>query len=246
MFVQSLELKEKNKPPCHIAIIMDGNGRWAIKRGLSRHAGHEQGSKTALEILRYAGELGIRHITLYAFSNENWQRPREDIDSVMSILEHYLKSDINELTKNDIRLNAIGDLERLPVYLKRPLKNALLKTANCKKHVITLALSYGAWQEIVYVCKNILKSYNSNSLDINDINELLIRNNLYTSNLPDPELIIRTGGEIRLSNFLLLQASYSELYFCKTLWPDFQKKDFDRALKSYFSRQRRFGTILSD
>jgi undecaprenyl diphosphate synthase len=225
---------------------MDGNGRWAKRRGLPRHAGHEQGSKAAEDVVRYASELGIKYLTLFAFSHENWQRPREEIDAVMKILERYLKNDVNKLVKNDIKINAIGDLDRLPFHLKNALKDAVLKTAHCQKLVITLALSYGAWQEVVYACKNIVSELSKNKSDVNHVNERLIRKNLYTGDLPDPELFIRTGGEIRLSNFLLLQASYSELYFCSTLWPDFQRADLDLALRSYFSRKRRFGTVSSD
>lgn len=244
-----MELKktrEKIDLPEHIAIIMDGNGRWAERRLLDRQIGHEQGSKVAENIVRYASDLGIKYVTLYAFSSENWQRPREEVDAVMKILEHYVKNDVNELIKNDIKIRAIGDLDRLPKKLIATIKDAMARTAHCKKLVITLGLSYGAWEEIVVAVKNIVKQHDKDRLTIDDINENLLRKNLYTHDLPDPDLFIRTGGELRLSNFLLLQISYSELYFCKTLWPDFQRADLDRALESFRNRKRRFGAIQLD
>jgi len=229
----------------HVAIIMDGNGRWAQKRGLERQIGHEQGSKTAEDIVRYANELGIKYVTLYAFSSENWLRPQIEIDAVMKILERYVKNDVNELIKNNIKVNAIGDLKRLPTHLRDAVTDAVKKTAHCQKQTITLALSYGAWEEMVFAVKHLVASQQGGSIKINEINEALIRDYLYTRDLPDPDLLIRTGGEIRLSNFLLLQMSYSELYFCKTLWPDFKRTDLDLALESYRARKRRFGNISS-
>lgn len=246
LFVQLVEINENVPLPHHIAIIMDGNGRWAQKRGLKRQVGHEQGSKAAEDIVRYASELGIKFITLYAFSSENWQRPREEIDAVMKILERYLKNDVNELVKNDIKMCAIGNLARLPGYLKNAIKDVVLKTAHCQKLTITLALSYGAWEEMARACQNMVTAAIKKQLDIGEINENFIRRHLYTDDLPDPDLFIRTGGEIRLSNFLLMQISYSELYFSKTLWPDFQRADLDLALKSYLARKRRFGAIECD
>lgn len=221
---------------------MDGNGRWAQKRGLSRQIGHEQGAKTAEDIIRYASELGIAYLTLYAFSSENWQRPKNEIDAVMKILERYLREDANELVKNDIRITAIGDIERMPANLSQALANVVKKTAHCKKLTITLALSYGAWEEITRAVKAIAAD-EALKKNPSTINEKLIRQHLHTQHLPDPDLLIRTGGEVRLSNFLLLQLSYSELYFCKTLWPDFQRCDLDRALRNFFVRKRRYGGI---
>lgn len=242
--MKSLEHDTQINLPHHIAIIMDGNGRWAKKRGLARYLGHEQGAKVALDIIQYAGELGIKYVTLYAFSNENWQRPQKEIDAVMDILEYYLTKDINQLVKNDIKIVAIGDTERLPNYLKKALENVINRTAKCKKLIITLALSYGAWEETITAIKNILISHTKNAIDIASIDKDLVKRYLYTRELPDPDLFIRTGGETRLSNFLLLQLSYSELYFCKTLWPDFQRQDFDLALKSYANRERRYGSVF--
>ncbi len=164
----------------------------------------------------------------------------------MKILERYVRNDVNELTKNDIRVSAIGDLKRLPRHLKDAVKDAVLKTAHCQKLTITLALSYGAWEEVVFALKSLLAEHKEKPLTINQIDEQLLKKHLYTKDLPDPDLFIRTGGEVRLSNFLLLQISYSELYFCKTLWPDFQRADLDQALEGYVARKRRFGTISSD
>lgn len=229
--------------PKSVAIIMDGNGRWAQRRGLSRINGHWQGAKTAEEIIRYARELEIKYITLYAFSSENWLRPVAEINAVMQILESYLKNDPNELIKNGIRILAIGELERLPKSLNATLQDIIKRTEHCSKLVITLALSYGAWNEITQVCKLIARKVAKNELAADDIDEKLISKYLYTNNTPDPDLFIRTSGEERLSNFLLLQLSYSELYFTPTLWPDFQRADFDKALASYASRCRRFGAI---
>jgi undecaprenyl diphosphate synthase len=240
--VKSLENEQKLLPN-HIAIIMDGNGRWAEKRGLARALGHEQGAKTAENIIRYASELGIKYVTLYAFSSENWRRPKEEIDAVMKILERYLKNDVDQLVKSDVKIVAIGNLNSLPTYVKNAIKIAVEKTAQCKKLVITLALSYGSLEEIVYALKNLMHAHLENRIDLNNLDEKLLKKYLYTLELPDPDLFIRTGGEIRLSNFLLLQISYSELYFCKTLWPDFKRSDLDCALKSFRSRDRRFGSI---
>lgn len=241
--VKSSLVSQSMNIPEHIAIIMDGNGRWAEKRGLLRSIGHEQGAKTVQDIVQYINELGIKYVTLYAFSSENWQRPQDEIDAIMHILERYLKNDVNELIKNDIKIVAIGDLDRLPRLIKNSLSDAIQKTAHCQKLVITLALSYGAWGEIVTACRHMLLAAQNKDFDINTVDEGFIRKFLYTKNLPDPDLFIRTGGEIRLSNFLLLQISYSELYFSKTLWPDFSRDDLDQALLSFQARERRFGEI---
>jgi undecaprenyl diphosphate synthase len=227
--------------PQSVAIIMDGNGRWAERRGMSRTHGHWQGAKTAEDIIRYAREIGIKYLTLYAFSSENWLRPVEEIKAVMDILENYLKNDPSELVKNGIRILAIGEINRLPANLFSALGDVIEKTKDCDKLVITLALSYGSWGEITRACRNIAKQVAQKELSLEAINEDLINNYLYTNNTPKPDLFIRTSGEYRLSNFLLLQLSYTELYFTPTLWPDFQRSDFDLALLSYASRQRRFG-----
>lgn len=235
----------KDELPQSVAIIMDGNGRWAERRGISRSMGHWQGAKTAEDIIRYAHEIGIKYLTLYAFSSENWQRPPEEIRSVMEILESYLNNDPSELVKNGIRIISIGEIERLPTSLARTLESVMQKTASCTKLVITLALSYGSWDEITRACKNIASQVAHNELELDAINSNLISSYLYTKDTPHPDLFIRTSGELRLSNFLLFQLSYSELYFTPTLWPDFQRADFDLALSSYAARKRRFGALES-
>lgn len=236
----TLESSMSKRLPRHIAIVMDGNGRWATRRGLARQYGHEQGAYVAEDIVSYANELGINYVTLYAFSTENWQRPAEEVDAVMHILERYLKNDVNELIKNDVKMNAIGDLARLPKNLQAAIADVTKATEACKKIVITLALSYGAWDEITHACNEMA------SLGLKNIDEKTVRAHLYTRDLPDPDLLIRCGGEYRLSNFLLLQASYSELYFCPTLWPDFKRADLDLALKSFLDRHRRYGSSAQE
>lgn len=228
--------------PQSIAIIMDGNGRWAEKRGLDRRAGHQQGSKVAEDIIQYASELGIKFITLYAFSTENWQRPAAEIDAVMQILENYLKNDTKDLIKHDIRIRAIGNLDRLPSYVKKSLDKVVNETRNCSKLIITLALSYGAWDEATEACKQIAEKVSRGELTCADISPETLARHLYTSDIANPDLFIRTSGELRMSNFLLLQSSYTELYFTHTLWPDFRRSDLDLALRDFRRRRRRFGT----
>ncbi len=229
------------KLPTSIAIVMDGNGRWAEKRGLDRCYGHEQGSKAAEDIIKYSRELGIKYITLYAFSSENWDRPEAEVNAVMSILEKYLKNDTKDLIKHGIKINAIGDLDRLPKFLKSTLDRVIKETSSCAKFVISLALSYGSWDEVSQACKNIAENVAAGIINIQDINKNLLNSYLSTYGIPHPDLFIRTSGEQRMSNFLLLQSSYTELYFTDTLWPDFQRSDLDLALASFASRTRRFG-----
>lgn len=233
----------KTNIPQHVAIIMDGNGRWAQKRGLSRHLGHEQGAKALQHAARYAREIGIKYLTLYAFSTENWQRPPEEIDAVMEILGQYLKNDVQDLVRHGIRIRAIGQLSRLPLGVQKSLNNVEKQTKHGDKLTITLALSYGSVQEITEACKKIVEQCLAQEIVPESINEHTLRNNLSTNFLPAPDLLIRTGGDVRLSNFLLLELSYSELYFCKTLWPDFNQLDFEKAITSYCSRNRRFGNV---
>ena len=241
--MKSVSVSDRAKNPQHIAIIMDGNGRWAERRGLCRQRGHEQGAKSLEEIIRYVNELGIKYLTLYAFSSENWKRPLSEVDGIMHILKRYLKSDVEELVKNDIKVNVMGELDRLSVGVRRQLYRAIKKTAHCQKMVLTLALSYSSWDEITNMVKGIAHQVSSRRLNSDSIDESLIRKHLYTDGLPDPDLLIRTGGEYRLSNFLLMQLSYSELYFCPVLWPDFRPSDLDLAIESFRGRRRRFGAI---
>lgn len=234
---------EKISLPNHIAIIMDGNGRWAKSRGLNRTIGHEQGAKTLHDIIEYIHELKIKYVTLYTFSSENWQRPQHEVNSIMLILERYLRENINEMVKNGIRLLAIGNLAKLPTYLRLLLEDMIDKTKHCDKLILTLALSYGAKQEVTYAIQKIAQDVVDKKINLKDIDENILNKNLSTNNLPDPDLFIRTGGEVRLSNFLLMQLSYSELYFCKTLWPDFKRTDLKKALLNFSERERRFGRL---
>lgn len=239
---KSVTFANHQEIPQSIAIIMDGNGRWAEKRGLDRTVGHQQGSKVAEDIIQYASELGIKFITLYAFSTENWRRPAAEIDAVMHILENYLKNDTKDLIKHGIRISAIGNLDRLPGYVRKSLDKVVDETKHCTKLIITLALSYGAWGEATEACKKIAQKVSSGELSVADITSDTLAQHLYTNDIPDPDLFIRTSGELRMSNFLLLQSSYTELYFTQTLWPDFRRSDLDLAIHDFGRRRRRFGT----
>lgn len=227
--------------PESIAIVMDGNGRWAQKRGLKREAGHEQGSKVAEDIVSYAQELGIKFVTLYAFSTENWRRPKNEIDAIMKILGNYLKQNTKELLERGVKINAVGELWRLPLHLKKALQKVIEETKSGQKMVITLALSYGSWSEVSSACYEICRQVLNKEISIENINEDLLSKNLLLNDIPNPDLFIRTSGEMRLSNFLLLQSSYAELYFTNTMWPDFKRTDFDKALAAFKARKRRFG-----
>lgn len=232
----------KNLPiPTHLAIIMDGNGRWAQKRGLERYLGHLEGSKAAENIILHCNKIGIRYVTLYAFSNENWQRPKDEVDFLIDLLEEYLNKEASELIKNGIKIRVIGDIYKLPITLQKSINTIVNKTKNCKKMDIILALSYGSLEEITATSKKIVEEVLEGRLDIKNINEKVIKDHLYTNDIPDPDLLIRTGAEIRLSNFLLLQLSYSELYFSKKMWPDFREEDLNEALIDFGERIRRFG-----
>ncbi len=223
----------------HTAIIMDGNGRWAQQKGLSRIEGHRQGVKRVDEIINTAIELKLKALTLYVFSMENWQRPKKEIDALMRLLEYYLRMNMKKLARKNIVFRAIGNLEKLSEKIQRLLKEFEALTAGNSGLMLTSALSYGSKEEIVGAVKRILK----NGLSPEEINEKTFENYLYTAGLPDPDLIIRTSGEKRLSNFLLWQAAYSEFYFTETLWPDFGREEFISAVKDYNKRERRFGAL---
>lgn len=241
--MKSVSVSDRAKDPQHIAIIMDGNGRWAERRGLDRQRGHEQGAKSLEEIIRHVNELGIKYLTLYAFSSENWKRPSKEVDGIMHILKRYLKKDVEELVKNQVKVKVMGERDRLSVGLRRQLDQAIEKTAHCQKMILTLALSYSSWDEVINMVRSIAHQMSSRRLKSDAIDQSLIRKHLYTDGIPDPDLLIRTGGEFRLSNFLLMQLSYSELYFCPVLWPDFKPSDLDLAIESFHRRMRRFGAI---
>ena len=238
------ELKEKidqKKLPSHIAIIMDGNGRWAKKKGLLRVFGHESGVKSVREAVEGSAEIGIKYLTLYAFSTENWNRPKYEVNALMQLLVKTINKETKTLMDNDIKLNAIGDLQSLPKDCFDELQEAIEKTRNNKRMTLTLALSYSSRWEIVKAVKEIAQKVENGILKSEDITEELFTSNLVTANLPDPELLIRTSGEHRISNFLMWQLAYAELYFTTKLWPEFTRKDLFEAIYDYQQRERRFG-----
>ncbi|MDC3388333.1 isoprenyl transferase [Flavobacteriaceae bacterium] len=230
-----------NKVPNHIAVIMDGNGRWAKKRGLLRIFGHEKGANAVKETIEAASTSGVKYLTLYAFSTENWNRPKIEVNKLMNLLVSSLKKEFKSLHENDIKLCAIGNLNSLPSKAFNELNEVIEKTKNNKKLVLTLALSYGSRNEIVETVKEIANKVKNNIISIENIDDSIINEHLYTRNLPDVDLLIRTSGEQRISNFLLWQLAYAELYFTDVLWPDFKKEDFFEAILNYQNRERRFG-----
>ena len=232
---------DKNNVPQHIAVIMDGNGRWAKKRGLRRENGHREGRKSVKKIVECCVELGIKNLTLYAFSTENWNRPKLEIDFLMQLLFLSLKDELKTLNKNNIKFETIGDLSRLPKKISNYLQKVKLETKKNSKLTLTLALSYGSRNEIVNVVRELSDKVKNNIISSKNIDETVINDHLYTRDLPDVDLLIRTSGEKRISNFLLWQIAYSELYFTKKLWPDFRKKDLYKAIVNYQNRERRFG-----
>jgi undecaprenyl diphosphate synthase len=229
------------KLPSHVAIIMDGNGRWAKKRLLNRIKGHEKGSETVRTIVRTCRKIGIPILTLYAFSTENWQRPKSEVTALMSLLKKFLESEKTEMLDNNIRLNAIGQTERLPEYVRKTLHKTMDLTKNNDGLCLNLALSYGGRSEIIRMVKQIAKKVRDGHIDPDLITSELISEHLYTSDMPDPDFLIRTSGEMRISNFLLWQIAYTEIYITDTLWPDFGKDEFVQILKDYQRRERRFG-----
>ena len=231
----------KEKLPHHIAIIMDGNGRWAKKRNLERIIGHQKGIESAREIAQLCREVGIRILTLYAFSVENWSRPKKEIEALMDLLKKYLKIELEELLKNDIRLMAIGNIQELPSPVASVLKEVIKKTKGCNGMILNLALSYGGRNEIIQAVRRIVKEVKQGRLKEAEITEPTFSKYLFTKGLPDPDLLIRTSGEMRLSNFLLWQMAYTEIYVSEILWPDFKREDMIRALINYQNRERRFG-----
>ncbi|MCD6320578.1 MAG: isoprenyl transferase [Candidatus Desulfofervidaceae bacterium] len=229
------------KLPVHVAIIMDGNGRWAKQRGLPRIAGHQEGTKTAKEIIETAREIGIKVLTLYTFSYENWQRPKEEVDFLMQLLENYLREELPTMLKQDIKFRASGELSLLPENTYTMLQKVITDTSHCQSMILNLTLSYGGRQEILNAVKEIVDAALQGKITPQDINEALFNQYLWTKGLPDPDFIIRTGGEMRLSNFLLWQSAYAEFYITPTFWPDFHRPQFLEALKDYERRERRFG-----
>jgi len=229
--------------PRHIAIIMDGNGRWAKQRGKARIEGHRAGAESVRAIVRACGELGVEYLTVYAFSIENWNRPKLEVSALMHLLEFYLKQEIPELDKNNVRLAAIGRLHELPGSAQKQLAKSIEALSKNTGLTLILSLSYGGRAEIVDAVRAIAREIKAGRLDVADIDEKMIARNLYTSAIPDPDLLIRTSGEMRVSNFLLWQISYAEIYVTETLWPDFRKPELVKAIEDYGKRHRRFGLV---
>lgn len=236
-----LDSIDQSNLPKHLAIIMDGNGRWAKQQGFLRAFGHENGTKSVKKTITTCAKLGIEYLTLYAFSTENWNRPKLEVEALMKILINSLKKELVTLQENNIRLNAIGNLEKLPKSAQKELLDVIEKTKNNTRLTLTLALSYGSREELVNVVRVISDKVKNNIISIDTIDDSIINEHLYTQNLPDVDLLIRTSGEHRISNFLLWQIAYAELYFTNVLWPDFKDQDLYEAIISYQKRERRFG-----
>jgi len=240
---QKASPKDAKPLPAHVAIIMDGNGRWARKKLLNRVRGHERGTETVRTIVKASREIGIRYLTLYAFSTENWQRPKAEVTALMALLKNFLKSEKQEMIDRNIRLNTIGDTGRLPAGVREMLRETMAVTADNTGLTLTLALSYGGRTEILDMVREIAARVARGETDPDTLTEQTIAEALYTGGLPDPDLMIRTSGEVRISNFLLWQLAYAELFFTDTLWPDFTRDEFEQILQAYQHRDRRFGKI---
>lgn len=238
-----IELKKSGEIPSHIAIIMDGNGRWAKKRGLPRAAGHTRGVESVRDIVKVCSQLGVHYLTLYTFSTENWRRPKDEVSMLMRLLLKSLRDETDELNQNDIKITMIGDVESLPLEVQKELRDACEKTKSNKKMVLNLALSYSGRIEIIMAIKEIANSVQLKKIVPDDISESYFSNHLMTKAMPDPDLIIRTSGEFRVSNFLLWQIAYSEFYISDVLWPDFRRNSLYDAIRSFQKRERRFGKV---
>lgn len=225
----------------HVAVIMDGNGRWAAKRGFPRNVGHKKGAEVVIEVAKAAKELGVKFLTLYAFSTENWKRSREEVDGLMNLLREYLTKDFQELKENDVRIRFIGERRMLAADIVEKIEELESSTANNKSLGLQVALSYGSRQEIIHAVKEIAAKVKSGDMSLKDIDEQSFSANLYTAGVPDPDLVIRTSGEQRISNYLLWQIAYAEFFFTKTLWPDFTKTELQEIIESYQTRERRYG-----
>ncbi len=239
--MELLDQINKEHLPQHLAIIMDGNGRWAKRKGMLRAFGHENGAKSVRVTVESCAKLGVKNLTLYAFSTENWNRPKVEVDTLMKLLVSSLKKEIKTLQSNNIRLNAIGNLTNLPSGVQKELQEVIEKTSENTRMTLTLALSYGSREELIQVVKKIAHKVKNNIISEEAIDESIINQHLYTHNLPDVDLVIRTSGEHRISNFLLWQIAYAEFYFTEVLWPDFSENHLYEAIISYQKRERRFG-----
>ncbi|MBT3257520.1 MAG: isoprenyl transferase [Deltaproteobacteria bacterium] len=236
-------IMNKESLPKHVAVIMDGNGRWAEKHAFPRVRGHRKGAESVRTIVTLCRKLGIGYLTLYAFSEENWKRPPHEVNALMKLLGSFLKRELKEMKENGIRLNVIGRPEKLPATTRKVLQDTIRETSHGSKMVLTLALSYGGRQEILDAVRGLARKVQNGVMDPSDISEDQFSGSLYTSGMPDPDLLIRTSGEYRISNFLLWQISYSEIYITPTLWPDFGEAELLKALSEYQKRDRRFGTV---
>jgi undecaprenyl diphosphate synthase len=232
---------DKERLPRHVAIIMDGNGRWATQRGLTRIAGHRRGKDSVKEVVETARRLGIPYLSLYAFSSENWQRPKDEVSALMRFLRHYLVTEMKRMMKNGIRLLAIGNLRRLPREVQGALRDAVERTKQNSGMTVILAVSYGGREELTDAVRSIARRVRRGDLDPEDVDQALVASSLDTADIPDPDLLIRTSGEMRISNFLLWQIAYTEIYVTETLWPDFREPEFLDAIVHFQGRERRFG-----
>lgn len=240
---QQESLPDPGRLPRHVAIIMDGNGRWALRRGLPRVAGHKAGVEALREVVKACLDWGIEVLTVYAFSTENWKRPHAEVEALMRLLVEYLEREVEELHRQGVQIRAIGRLHELPSEAQRELHRAMEYTAGNKRLILNLALNYGGRAELVDACCALAQDVLRGKLALKDISEEVLSNHLYTSGLPDPDLLIRAAGEMRLSNFLLWQSAYTELWVTSTLWPDFRREDLLAALQDYARRERRFGGL---
>ena len=229
--------------PAHVAVIMDGNGRWATQQKLPRIAGHRQGARTLKELLRCCKDWGIEILTAYAFSTENWRRPTEEVDFLMLLFEKMLRRELGEMHREGVRINYVGDLSELPKTLQKEMQRSMLETSNNHDVQFNVAVNYGSRKEIISACRQVAELVQKGEIKPEDIDENLIANKLYTAEIPAPDLLIRTSGEKRLSNFMLWQMAYTEMYFTDVLWPDFDREAFKEAILSYQNRERRFGKV---
>ncbi len=237
------QLKKSGEIPVHIAIIMDGNGRWARKRGLPRAAGHKIGVDSVKDIVKACAQIGVKHLTLYTFSTENWKRPKDEVSTLMRLLVSSLRKESDELDENDVKLTTIGDVQILPTEVQKELNDAVERTKNNKTMNLNLALSYSGRWELLEAIKSIAAETAEGKLNVSDINEKCISDHLTTKNIPDPDLVIRTSGEFRVSNFLLWQIAYSEFFITDELWPDFRRNNLYEAIRNFQKRERRFGKV---
>jgi len=234
---------DSNRLPNHIAIIMDGNGRWATQRSLHRNLGHQEGMKRVIEIVEESKAIGIGYLTLYAFSTENWKRPKDEVQGLMRILVVFIRKELNKLHKNNVKLNILGDISKLPNTARNEVEKAVIKTKNNNGMILNIALNYGGRDEVIFGIKGLLKDINKGKIDIDEIDSNIFSKYLYTKDQPDPDLLIRPSGEMRLSNFLLFQIAYTEFWFSDILWPDFDKYKLHEAIIDYQKRNRRFGGV---